>query len=614
MAHEGKATSANARSWGQGVKLKLFFQRGGSLAVKALLVYPEMPPTYWSMRYALPFIGCQASLPPLGLLTVAAMLPKDWDLKLIDLNVETISKKDVLEADLILTSAMLVQRVSFEKIVALCKEAGKPLVAGGPYPSSCHEQIEGVDHFVLGEAEVNLPPFLADFKNGNPKSCYRDPTRPDITHTPPPRFDLLDRKRYAGAALQYSRGCPHHCEFCDIVELFGHKPRTKTPAQILAEMDLLYEGGWRGSLFVVDDNFIGNRLQVRRLLPEVARWQQERNYPFTLYTEASLDLAADERLMDDMVRAGFNMVFVGIETPDQATLEAVGKRLNSRADLLASVRAIQAKGLEVAAGFIVGFDADQDDIFDRQIRFIGQAAIPTAMVGLLTALPGTRLHTRLASEGRLLSTSVGGNNTHDLDLNFLPRMDADALRAGYKRVLAEVYRPRRYFARCLELIRRMKSHKTSVRRIRLIELRAFFHSLVRQTFSRYSFAYWSYLLRGLWMRPRMVAELVTMAVKGHHFFTITRSLLELEKFKDKLQRSRQDLEDRLKRAIQGNAKNLAAWKAYRTRLVEKAKARSDGFHPDFKSSAVKAFEEFRGATERLLVTGAGAARNSGSCS
>ena len=581
------------------------------MGIKALLIYPEMPPTYWSMRYALPFLGCKATLPPLGLLTVAAMLPTGWDLKLIDLNVETLSPRDIEAADLVLTSAMLVQRVSFNRVVTLCREAGKPLVAGGPYPTSCHEQIEGVDHFVLGEAEVNLPPFLEDFKNGNPKGCYADLSHPDITHTPPPRFDLVDRKRYAGAALQYSRGCPHHCEFCDIVELFGHRPRTKTPSQFLAEMDLLFEGGWRGSLFVVDDNFIGNRIQVRRLLPEVARWQEERNYPFTLYTEASLDLAADEPLMDDMVRAGFNMVFIGIETPDQATLEAVGKHLNSRADLLASVHAIQAKGLEVAGGFIVGFDEDQDDIFDRQIRFINEAAIPTAMVGLLTALPQTRLHTRLASEGRLLSTSGGGNNTHDLELNFLPRMNADALRAGYKRVLAEVYRPGRYFARCLDLIRRMKPHKTSVRRIRLIELRAFGYSLIRQTFSRYTFAYWTYLLHGLWLRPRMVAEIVTMAVKGHHFFTITRSLLELEKFKDKLQRSRQDLEERLKHAIQGNAKNLAAWKAYRTRLVEQAKTRCDRFHPDFKNSAIRAFEEFRGTAERLVAPSTGAMGNSG---
>ncbi len=574
-------------------------RKDGCLATKALLIYPEMPPTYWSMRYALPFLGCQAALPPLGLLTVAALLPADWELKLIDLNVEAVSPAEIAAADLVLISAMLVQRESFERVVAMCRTSGTPLVAGGPYPTSCHEQIEGVDHFVLGEAEVNLPPFLEDYRRGQAKRCYRDPSRPDITRTPPPRFDLVDRTRYAGAALQYSRGCPHHCEFCDIVELFGHTPRTKAPEQILDEMELLYRGGWRGSLFVVDDNFIGNRRQVRKLLPEVARWQAERGFPFTLYTEASLDLAADEALMDALVAAGFNMVFVGIETPDQATLEAVGKRQNTRMDLLDSVRAIQAKGLEVAAGFIVGFDGDRADIFDRQIRFINEAAIPTAMVGLLTALPGTRLHTRLAAEGRLLSASAGGNNTHDLDLNFTPRMDAGQLRTGYKRVLAEVYRPRRYFARCLGLILRMKPHQASVRRIRLIELRAFFYSLFRQTFSRYSLVYWSYLLRALSRRPFMAAEIVTMAVKGHHFFTITQNLLALEQFKERLGRSRQDLEARLRQALAGNAQSLAAWQRCRERLVAKARLRSTRFNPDFKVGATRAFEEFRALVEGL---------------
>ena len=581
------------------------------MGIKALLVYPEMPTTYWSMRYALPFLGRKAALPPLGLLTVAAMLPKDWELRVLDLNVESISIQDVEAADLIFTSAMLVQRPSLEGVIALCREAGKPLVAGGPYPTSCWDQIEGVDHFVLGEAEVNLPTFLEDFQGGNARYCYQDLSHPDLAHTPPPRFDLVDRLNYGGAALQYSRGCPHHCEFCDIVELFGHRPRTKTPAQFLAELDLLFEGGWRGSLFVVDDNFIGNRGQVRRLLPELARWQKQRNFPFFFYTEASLDLAADEALMDGMVQAGFNMVFVGIETPDQATLDAIGKRQNCHSDLLAAVHAIQAKGLEVAGGFIVGFDGDRDDIFDRQIRFIDEAAIPTAMVGLLTALPKTQLHARLASEGRLLAGSSGGNNTHDLELNFVPRMNADALRAGYKRVLANVYRPSHYFTRCLGLLRRVKRQKTSRRRIKLPELRAFFHSLIRQSFSHYAFAYWSYLLRALCLRPLMAVEIITMAVKGHHFFIITESLLELERFKDRLDRSRQDLEDRLRRAIQGNAKSLAAWKTYRDHLVEKARARCNRLNPDFKSGAMRAFEDFRAAAERLLAPNPGPMTSSG---
>jgi len=574
------------------------------LGTKALLVYPEMPPTYWSMRYALPFLGRKAALPPLGLLTVAAMLPADWELRMLDLNVEPVSRQDIEASDLVLTSAMLVQRKSLEALIELCGQANRPLVAGGPYPTSCHEQIQGVDHFVLGEAEVNLPAFLEDFRNGTPKACYRNLSHPEITATPPPRYDLLNWRRYAGGALQFSRGCPHSCEFCDIVELFGHRPRTKTPAQFLSEMDLLFEEGWRGSLFVVDDNFIGNRAQVRKLLPELARWQRQRHFPFALYTEASLDLAADEPLMDEMVAAGFNMVFVGIETPDQATLGAIGKGQNTRADMLASIRAIQARGLEVAGGFIVGFDGDRDDIFDRQIRFIQEAAIPTAMVGLLTALPQTRLHARLAAEGRLLSLSAGGNNTHDLALNFLPRMDGDVLRSGYKRLLAEVYRPSRYFARCLGLIRRLKRQKTTSRKIHVMEVRAFLHSLVRQTFSRYPFAYWTYLVRALCLRPLMAPEIVTMAVKGHHFFIITEQLLELEHFKERLERAREDLEDRLRRVVEENAEALAIWKAHRTRLVERARARCNRLNPDFKHSAVEAFEAFRGSVEGLLLPGA----------
>lgn len=496
------------------------------MGVKALLIYPEMPTTFWSMRFALSFLGRKATLPPLGLLTVAALLPADWELRVLDMNVNPLRPGDLDGVDLVLVSAMLVQRASFEQVVALCRAAGKPVVAGGPYPTSCFEAIEGVDHFVLGEAEVNLPPFLADYANGVAKPLYRDPAHLDITDTPPPRYDLIDRLAYAGAALQYSRGCPNHCEFCDIVELFGHRSRTKTPGQILAELDRLYETGWLGSLFIVDDNFIGNRAEVRRLLPELARWQRERGLPFTFFTEASLDLAADEGLMDGMVEAGFNMVFVGIETPDTGTLDAIAKHQNTRSDMLTSVRTLQAKGLEVAGGFILGFDEDKPDIFDRQIAFIQEAGIPTAMVGLLTALPRTRLHRRLLAEGRLLGTTSGGNNTHDLNLNFWPRMDPALLREGYLRVLEHLYTPRNYFTRCLNLIRRLKHGKASCRRVEAMEIRACLHSLVRQTFSRYGLAYWSYLLKALALRPRMAAEVIALAVKGHHYITLTQGLLK----------------------------------------------------------------------------------------
>jgi radical SAM superfamily enzyme YgiQ (UPF0313 family) len=573
------------------------------MGIQALLVYPEMPPTYWSMRYAMPFLGRKAAFPPLGLLTVAAMLPATWDIKLLDLNVEPLVRKEVEAADLVLTSAMLVQQASLAGLAALCREVGTPLVAGGPFPTSCHDAIEGVYCFVLGEAEVTLPGFLEDFQAGIARHCYGDPSHPDLAGTPPPRYDLADPRNYAGAALQFSRGCPHDCEFCDIVELFGHRPRTKTPAQFLAELDLLYAHGWRGSLFVVDDNFIGNRSQVRRLLPEVARWQQARQYPFTLYTEASLDLANDEKLMKAMVDAGFNMVFVGIETPDQATLEAIEKHQNCHSDLLASVQAIQRQGLEVAGGFIVGFDEDRTDIFDRQISFIEKAAIPTAMVGLLTALPNTRLYRRLSAEGRLLEMSTGGNNTEDLALNFQPRMDIDLLRKGYQRILENLYTPRRYFARCLELLGRLKPGKASCRKVRIMELRAFLNSLVRQTFTRYGFAYWAYLLRGLSRRPRLAAEIVALAVKGHHFFTITRSLLVLERFKERMANLQRDLEIRVKEARTSARASRPDLQAFRDRMLKQARAGYRKVHPDLREKASKAFLEFKQATEIMVDRG-----------
>ena len=496
------------------------------MTVRALLVYPELPPTYWSMTYALPFVGKKASIPPIGLLTVASLLPADWAVTLVDMNVERLRASDVAAADLVLTSSMIVQRESHERVVRLCNEVGTPVVAGGPYPTSGHEQIEGVAHFVLGEAEVSLPPFLADFAEGRALPVYRATSRPDLGLTPPPRFDLAKLKRYSTMAVQYSRGCPHTCEFCDIVELFGHRPRTKGADQFLAELTLLYDSGWRGSVFVVDDNFIGNGKEVKALLPRVAAWQRERGHPFGLFTEATLALAEDPGLMDGMVAAGFNMVFVGIETPDRETLASVGKRQNLRSDMLASVRTIQRKGMEVSAGFVLGFDTDPVDIFDRQVRFIQESGIPSAMVSLLTALPGTRLHERLRREGRLAGESSGGNNTHDLRLNFVPRRDARELVAGYRKVLSEIYDPERYFARCLDLLRSIKPHRTSARRITLTELRALLFSLVRQTFSSYSLSYWKYLVRGLLARPRMLAETVTMAVKGHHFFRMTRDVLE----------------------------------------------------------------------------------------
>lgn len=572
------------------------------MGIKALLVYPEMPPTYWSMRYALPFLGRKATLPPLGLLTVAALLPRDWELRLIDENVSPLRDRDLEEADLVLVSAMLIQRPAFERLIARCRRAEKPVVAGGPYPTSCHRDIQGVDHFVLGEAEVNLPPFLADWARGRAKPCYDDPAHPDLVISPLPKFELANRRDYAGAAIQFSRGCPHHCEFCDIVELFGHRPRTKPPERFLAELEALHSDGWRGSLFVVDDNFIGHRAHVRALLDVLEPWQATHGFPFALFTEASIDLAADGDLVDAMVRSGFNMVFVGIETPDAPTLAAVGKQQNTRLDLQDSIRTLQQKGLEVSGGFIVGFDSDPDDIFERQIRFIGDAAIPTAMVGLLTALPNTRLQARMIAEGRMAGTTAG-NNTHDLDLNFRPRMEEARLREGYARLLEELYRPSRYFARCLELLRRMKRRGAPCRRVRWPELRAFGCSLIRQSCSRYGFSYVSYLLRGLLRWPRMAGELVAMAVKGHHFFTITQGLLEAERFKRNLDILRAKLAGQCRPEHEGAAPSRTAWDPLSQRALRKVERRFRRLGPDLQERLRPWYDAFLDSLKTPLAAG-----------
>ncbi|HEX4845902.1 MAG TPA: B12-binding domain-containing radical SAM protein [Geothrix sp.] len=578
------------------------------MGLHVLLVYPEMPPTYWSMRYALPFIGKKAVFPPLGLLTVAAMLPEGAEVSLVDLNVEPLTEAAVARADLVFISAMIVQKESMARVVRLCNALGKPVVAGGPYPTSCHEQIQGVAHFVLNEAEVTLPRFLEDYARGQAQPLYTSTERPDLTRTPPPRFDLVRRKDYAEMALQFSRGCPYDCEFCDIVELFGRRPRTKSPAQFLHELDLLYAEGWRGPLFLVDDNFIGNRREVRALLAELIPWQQRRHHPFTLFTEASLDLAGDEALMDQMVQAGFNMVFLGIETPDLCALQAAGKRQNLRGDMLAGIRKIQGKGMEVSGGFIVGFDSDGGDIFARQVQFIQEAAIPTAMVGLLTALPRTRLHRRLEAEGRLTGESGGGNNTHDLRLNFLPRMDTRKLIEGYKRILAEIYRPDRYFERCLKLLKTMKPPLTSRRKLHVMELRAFVRSLAVQTFSRYGLAYWRFLVQGFLARPLLVPETVTLAVKGHHFFKMTRSLLELERFKASLQELARAFEARLQAsAPQDLPQRLAELKAQRDRALGQMQARYRRLPKDFRAYADESVAAFRATLEAHLARFAGTA-------
>lgn len=518
------------------------------MSKKILLVYPEIPTTYWSFSYALPFIGKKALLPPLGLITIASLLPEDYEVSLIDLNVGQLQRRDIEEAELVFISAMIVQKKSFEQIVRMCNECGRPVVAGGPYPISSYEDIEGVDFFVLDEAELTLPKFLSDLEAGSPKKLYRDHDKPDITRTPPPRFDLIDIEAYDSMPLQYSRGCPYNCEFCDIIEMFGRIQRTKTPSQFVREMSAVYSTGFRGQLFIVDDNFISNRRKVKALLKEIIAWQREHNSPFSLSTEASIDLAQDDELLDLMVEAGFTMAFIGIETPDEKTLAFTRKGQNLKSGLMESILKIQKRGIEVTGGFILGFDTDPPDIFDRQIDFIQRAGIPIAMIGLLNALPNTRLYRRLKEEGRLLKASTG-NNTHDLTLDFKPLMPAETLIRGYKRVIAALYSPKKYFERCSTLISRLPVKTKSVRSLSWIEIKALFLSIAKQAFSSYGIHYLRFLAAVLLTRIRLFPDAASMAIKGYHFFKITNEVAIAEEFSCRLTIARQSFQPRVAEII-----------------------------------------------------------------
>jgi radical SAM superfamily enzyme YgiQ (UPF0313 family) len=500
---------------------------------KILLLYPKIPPTYWSYRYAVPFLGYRATMPPLGLITIAAMLPDGYEVKLVDMNIQELRREDITDADLVFISAMIVQKESFQHVVKFCNECGTPVAAGGPYPTTSHRNIQGVDYFILNEGEITLPLFLQDLERGNPQKIYMDTAKPDITKTPAPRYDLLDINAYATMAVQSSRGCPYNCEFCDIIEMFGRIPRYKLPEQLTGEMERLYETGFRGSLFIVDDNFIGNKKMVRDILDHIIAWQASRGYPFTLFTETSINLAQDAPLMDKMVKAGFDMVFVGIETPNHKTLALTQKYQNTKADILESVKKIQDKGLEVSGGFIVGFDGDAEDIFDRQIEFIQDAGIPIAMIGTLVALPNTQLYRRLEREGRIVG-DASGDNMRAVDLNFVPKMPRDTLIAGYNKIISTIYKPRYYFARCRSLLKRLPPEGARGKQIQTNHVRAFFLSLIKQTFSCYGFHYLRLLLSAMLCNPRKFPLAVNLAVKGYHFFKMTSDILRANKVSSRM--------------------------------------------------------------------------------
>ncbi len=484
--------------------------------MNVLLIYPEFPDTFWSFKHALKFIRKKASFPPLGLLTVATMLPKEWAKRLVDVNVTKLSDADLKWADYAFFSSMVVQRKSAYQLIGMCKEAGVKIVAGGPLFTSEHEQFKDVDHFVLNEAELTLPSFLEDLKNGCAKPVYKTPEFADIRETPAPLWELADLKNYASMSIQYTRGCPYQCEFCDVTALFGRRTRTKNTEQIIAELDTFYNQGWRGNVFFVDDNFIGNRRSLKKdLLPELIKWQSNHT-GITFNTEVSINLAKDEALLQMLFEAGFNTVFVGIETPDTDSLSECGKSQNKDRDLAEDVRIIQRAGLQVQAGFIVGFDNDTPSIFQRQIDFIQKTGIVTAMVGLLQAPTGTRLYERLKKEGRLLGRMTGDNA--DGSTNIIPNnMDADTFREGYKKILRHIYSPENYYKRIMTFFKEYKSPKIKGK-IKFEHIVGLFSSIYHLgILGKERSQYWHLLFWTGLHRRDLFPLAVTLAIYGYHF-------------------------------------------------------------------------------------------------
>jgi radical SAM superfamily enzyme YgiQ (UPF0313 family) len=490
-----------------------------------LMVYPMYPDTFWSFKHALKFVSKKASFPPLGLLTIAAMLPKDWFKKLIDMNADELKDDDILWADIVFISAMSIQSESAGDVIKRCKKINTKIAAGGPLFTSSPEYYASVDHLILNEAEITLPMFLNDLEKGIPKHKYTTEDWANITTTPLPLWDIVPIKNYTSMNLQYSRGCPYDCDFCDITVLYGRKPRTKTKEQVIAELDSLYFTGWRGPVFFVDDNFIGNKAKLKKeILPAIADWMNEKKHPFYLNTEASINLADDDRLMHLMVKAGFEAVFIGIESPNEESLAECNKTQNRNRDLILSIKKIQQAGLEVQGGFIVGFDNDPPSIFEKLTNFIQESGIVTAMVGLLNAPKGTKLEKRLEAEGRMLKDFTG-NNT-DFSINFVPRMDTKMLLEGYQKILDKIYSPKYYYERVMRFMKDYEPKTKKVFHFNPNYILALFRSIFKLgIIGEERIYYWKLFFWSLFRKPQLFSLAILFTIYGFHFRKISNGVI-----------------------------------------------------------------------------------------
>lgn len=486
-----------------------------------LLVYPQYPDSFWSFKHVMRFISKKATVPPLGLITVSAMLPKTWKKKLVDMNVSALQKVDILWADYVFISAMYIQKESVDQVIEECQKYETKIIAGGPLFTQDFESYPQVDHFILNEAEITMPLFLADLTAQKiPERVYRTDAFADVTKSPVPDYHLLSAKDYVVMNLQVSRGCPFSCDFCEITSLLGHKVRMKNNSQIIAELEVLYSLNWRGPILIVDDNFIGNKFEVKKyLLPAMRQWMQSHKYPFTFNIQSSINLADDEELMAMMAETGFTSTFVGIETPDEDSLQECNKAQNKNRDLLHSVKKIQKAGLQVSGGFIVGFDTDTPSVFQKQIDFIQQSGIVSAMVGLLNAPKNTVLYKRLKAENRL-TTESSGNNT-DSSMNFVPKMDSSELLQGYKKIIQNIYSAKPYYKRIRQFLLNYKKLHAGRQTRDFPFLVGFIKSvIIIGIVDKGRSEYWKLLLWTLFRRPALLTDALTFAVYGYHFRTV----------------------------------------------------------------------------------------------
>ena len=491
--------------------------------MRALLLYPIFPPSFWSFEKTLALIKRKALLPPLGLVTVAAILPQTWEFKLVDRNVREVTEAEWDWAEVVILSAMMVQKEDFIAQIKEAKKRGKPVAVGGPYVTALPEesQAAGADYLILDEGEITLPLFVEALERGEESGIFSaNGEKADITQTPIPRFDLLEKEFYETIAIQFSRGCPFQCEFCDIIVLYGRKPRTKTPAQLIAELDRLKELGFRRAVFLVDDNFIGNKRNVKLLLKELKVWLHENDYPFRFFTEASVDLANDPELMELMVEANFYAVFMGIETPDEASLTLTKKFQNTRDSLSESVDKITRAGLWVMAGFIIGFDGETTGAGQRIVRFVEKTGIPMAMFSMLQALPDTALWHRLEKEGRLISTA--GNINQTTLMNFIPTRPIEEIAREYVDGFWQLYDPQTYLNRIHRYFLKLGEPRNPPSRRKLtdwVTLKALFTVLWRQGVLRKTrWTFWIYLVDILRNNPKVFDHYISLCGHLEHFY------------------------------------------------------------------------------------------------